>query len=80
MDLMDKVSHVGLDNHKNFSGLTARDANNRVLFRGNAWTTPTAGSCRRSCGPRTRGDGRCGWFRRKLWPLPARGGIGPLRK
>jgi hypothetical protein len=33
MDLMDKVSQVGLDNHKNFSRLTARDANNRVLFR-----------------------------------------------
>jgi len=33
MDLMEKVSHVGLDNRKNFSRLTARDANNRVLFR-----------------------------------------------
>ena len=28
-----KVSHVGLDNHKNFSRTTARDAENRVLFR-----------------------------------------------
>ncbi len=24
---------MGLDNHKNFGRLTARDANNRVLFR-----------------------------------------------
>jgi len=28
-----RAQHVGLDNHKNFSRLTARDANNRVLFR-----------------------------------------------
>jgi transposase len=28
-----KVSHVGLDNHKNFSRVTARDPENRVLFR-----------------------------------------------
>lgn len=33
MDSYEKVSHVGLDNHKSFSRLTARDANNRVLFR-----------------------------------------------
>jgi transposase len=33
MDLYEKVSHVGLDNHRNFSKLTARDVNNHVVFR-----------------------------------------------
>ena len=41
---MTKVSHVGLDCHKNFSKVTARDASNRVLFR-RVWSTPTDGSC-----------------------------------
>jgi transposase len=33
MDQYAKVTHVGLDNHKNFSKVTARDAGNEVLFR-----------------------------------------------
>lgn len=33
METYAKVSHVGLDNHKNFSRLTARDAQNQTLFR-----------------------------------------------
>jgi transposase len=33
MDQYAKVSHVGLDNHKNFSRITARDRDNRVVFR-----------------------------------------------
>jgi transposase len=33
MDQYAKVSHMGLDNHKNFSTVTARDAANQILFR-----------------------------------------------
>jgi transposase len=33
MEQYGKVSHVGLDNHRNFSSISARDANNRVVFR-----------------------------------------------
>jgi transposase len=33
MKKLTKVSHVGLDCHKNFSSVTARDRENRVLFR-----------------------------------------------
>jgi transposase len=33
MSKYEKVSHVGLDNHKNFSRITARDERNQVVFR-----------------------------------------------
>lgn len=33
MNRYEMVSHVGLDNHRTFSRLTARDAQNQVLFR-----------------------------------------------